>query len=298
MELAKPITVYWDLPSCLKDEAFPKRICGDILTLHPLMLQLHLADSTLDDSVVDVLKTFAGSQIAVSLTAPLACLAGNTRSLLAGLQLKELLLTSENISDVLDAATKLSDMRAHIPEGTLLGLSIGITNDNWKELPSVVAFCRANGLKRLVLPMQRLYDDETPFMLSRTGQKELQAALATVGGIEDITLTIHDPFVWKAFNPGIPFPQGGCQAANTMIAISGRGDVYPCPSLPVKLGTIGAATLKEIVASPVKKDFRRSLLEIPADCSQCAELRECRGGCRGRAYVQHDTLDGIDSSCR
>jgi GeoRSP system SPASM domain protein len=143
-----------------------------------------------------------------------------------------------------------------------------------------------------------LYSKEVPFLLSGEGQQELQNALAAVGGTAGIELTIHDPFLWRAFNPRVPFPQGGCQAANTMIAISRDGDVYPCPCLPVKLGTIGEATLKEIVASSVKKDFRRKLLAVPADCSECSKIGECRGGCRGRAYVQHGNLDGIDSACR
>jgi GeoRSP system SPASM domain protein len=146
--------------------------------------------------------------------------------------------------------------------------------------------------------MQRLYGNEMPFMLSKKCQHELHNALEVVGGTGGINLTIHDPFLWRAFNPGIPFPQGGCQAANTMIAISSDGSVYPCPSLPVKLGTIGKTALKEIVASSEKRAFRRKLLEIPSGCCECAENNECRGGCRGRAFMQHGSLDGIDSACQ
>ena len=81
-------------------------------------------------------------------------------------------------------------------------------------------------------------------------------SLEEIGGVVGLRLTIHDPFLWRAFNPGIPFPQGGCQAANTMIAISPDRGVYPCPTLPVRLGELDSLSLKQIIASPAKKEFR------------------------------------------
>jgi GeoRSP system SPASM domain protein len=147
--------------------------------------------------------------------------------------------------------------------------------------------------------MQRLYGNEYPFFLSRDEQSDLGDALKSVGGTEGIKLTIHDPFLWRAFNPGVPFPQGGCQAANTMISISPDGGVYPCPSLPVRIGDMGGtASLKEIIASPAKKEFRSRLLTAPEKCSDCLELPVCRGGCRGRAFVMYGSIDEIDSACR
>jgi GeoRSP system SPASM domain protein len=179
-----------------------------------------------------------------------------------------------------------------------VGVSCPVSRENWRELPAVVAGCRERGFNRLVLPMQRLYNKEKPFLLGKDEQKELERALVETGGTEDLRLTIHDPFLWRAFNPGVPFPQGGCQAANTMIAISPDGGVYPCPTLPVRLGELGSASLQEILASARKKEFRRSLLLHPEACSMCPEVAECKGGCRGRAYVMHASLDGIDESCR
>jgi GeoRSP system SPASM domain protein len=146
--------------------------------------------------------------------------------------------------------------------------------------------------------MQRLCCGEIPFFLNRREQRELAAFLVAAGGVEGLNLTIHDPFLWRAFYPDVPFPQGGCQAANTMLAIAPDGGVYPCPALPVRLGTVGERSLKEIAASPAKKEFRRTLLEHPGACRDCGELADCRGGCRGRAYVLHGSLDGVDEACR
>jgi GeoRSP system SPASM domain protein len=298
MELATPISVYWDLPPVVDDVGHLKRICDDIIKLRPLMLQLKIGDSQQEDVLLALFTTLNESQIGVSLSVPAGCLPHWKGNLFSEFRLKELLICSENFSELTGLTATVCELSEHAPAGTVLGLSIMATRENWRDLPSYVEFCRTNALKRLVLPMQRLYDNELPFLLSKADQCELQNALAAVGGVADINLTIHDPFLWRAFNPGIPFPQGGCQAANTMIAISRHGDVYPCPTLPVIIGTIGEMTLKEIVASPSKKEFRRKLLEMPSGCCDCAEVSECRGGCRGRAYVQHGTLDGIDSACQ
>jgi GeoRSP system SPASM domain protein len=146
--------------------------------------------------------------------------------------------------------------------------------------------------------MQRLYNNEVPFFITRLEQLELADHLSKIGGVKDLSLTIHDPFLWRAFNPGIPFPQAGCQAANTMIAISPDGGVFPCPSLPVRLANIGHKSLKEIILSTEKKEFRRRLLTPPGDCCDCAEISICRGGCRGRGLVQEGSLNGIDKACR
>ncbi len=126
----------------------------------------------------------------------------------------------------------------------------------------------------------------------------MSSALERSGGSGAIAVTIHDPFLWHAFYPGRPFPQGGCQAANTMIAVAPDGAVYPCPALPFSLGSVAEMPLKEILASPGKRSLRAKLLEPPADCAECQERTVCRGGCRGRGVALHGTLDGIDSACR
>jgi len=288
MELASPITIYWDLPPGVAAQDSLLRACADIAACRPLMLQLTDPSQSLGDGVRAVLERFGMTTVSVSLTITPACFASLGNDSISGLGVKELLVALEHTAD-------LRELRA-LPAG--VGISFPVTKENWRELPSLVATCREHGISRLVLPMQRLYHYEEPFWLTRQEQKVLENSLAVVGGAENLNLTIHDPFLWKAFNPGVPFPQGGCQAANTMIAIAADGGVYPCPTLPVRLGTMGERPLKEIISSAEKKEFRRRLLLTPEGCRDCQELAECRGGCRGRAYVMHGTLDGIDEACR
>ena len=298
MELATPITIFWDLPADTTDTSFLLRICADITACRPLMLHLRLPGPGIGEGTAAVLDRLKGAPIAVALTLPPSLLTGSAGAILPNQGLKEILLAVEHLEDLSSFlnvrggnCTKPGEVRP------VLGASFTVTRENWQELPALVAFCREQGMPRLVLPMQRLYNGEPPFLLNREEQRQLAGALPAVGGIQGLNLTIHDPFLWRALNPGVPFPQGGCQAANTMLAITPSGDVYPCPTLPVRLGRIGEAALSEIAASPGKREFRRLLLENPDGCRGCRELTECRGGCRGRSYAVHGSLDETDPAC-
>ena len=292
MELASPITIYWDLPYPTGTPDSLRRFCADIVACRPLMLQLTCVGGSLDEGAVAVLEEFSGTPVAVSLTMPLAVFSETSAARLRELKVKELLLSAESVAD-------FQRVRGVFREPSpVMGISFPVTRCNWRELPSLVDFCREEGVTRLVLPMQRLYGGESPFFISRTEQDELAKTLAAEGGAASLNVTIHDPFLWRAFNPGVPFPQGGCQAANTMIAIAPDGGVYPCPTLPVRLGNAFEASLREIISSQAKKAFRFRLRETPEECIPCSEADECRGGCLGRAFVFHGSLDGADPACK
>lgn len=287
MELAAPITVFWDLAPAAAASEQLERICDDIIACRPLMLQLNDPSPRLGEGTGMILKRFANGPVSLFLTISPVCLHSLGITAASDFGIRELLLAAEQPGDVSDATAMAG-----------VGVSCAVTRENWRMLPDVVCVCRERGIQHLVLPMQRLYHGEEPFLLTRREQIELEHALAAIGGTQGVDLTIHDPFLWRSFNPGVPFPQGGCQAANTMIAISPDGGVYPCPTLPKLLGNLGTASLKQIISSSLKKEFRRCLLDFPTACRQCHQLDECRGGCRGRAFVMHGSLDGIDSACQ
>lgn len=290
MELAAPITIYWDLGP---EQGLVEKICSDIISCRPLMLQLFSPAVEPGCPALAVLKSFKDSPIAISLTVPAAALSFPAATLLENYKLKELLISCDTLEGAAAGWSSVSNY-----SGAAKGISFQVTRENRHELPSLLGFCRQQGIQRVVLPMQRLYNQESPFFLSRQEQQHLSGLLAAAGGTEGLNLTIHDPFIWRVFYPAIPFPQAGCQAANTMLAVDPHGIVYPCPTLPAPLGSLTTASLKEIMVSGTKKDFRRKLLENPAQCLACVEIKECRGGCRGRAYVLHGSLDGLDVACR
>ena len=289
MELSAPITIYWDLGP---EQGDVQRTCSDIIGCRPLMLQLFSPELQPHGAALDVLDCFKKVPIAISLTVPAAALLPRTAVFLADYNLKELLISGDDPETIAAGWSLLSEY------GGTKGISFQVTRDNWSNLPALLDLCRQQGIRRLVLPMQRLYNHGTPFFMTGQEQQHLAALLEAVGCTEGMNVTIHDPFIWRAFYPATSFPQAGCQAANTMLAIDPNGIVYPCPTLPTPLGTLADTSLKEIVASSTKKELRHKLLQTPADCRECEEIEECRGGCRGRAYILHGSLDGIDTACR
>ncbi|RNC65432.1 MAG: GeoRSP system SPASM domain protein, partial [Desulfuromonadales bacterium] len=272
MELASPITIYWDLPEGGEISTVVP-IADEILACRPLMLQVTFPAPGLEGGAVAALERLQGSGIAVSVTIPLPASDELILSRLHGLGVKEVLLAVSGFAELIHHAGVIENDGLR----PALGVSFTLARDHWRELPALIILCREMGITRFVIPMERLYDGRSPFLLTRDQQLELATALVAAGGTSDMSVTIHDPFIWRAFNPTVPFPQGGCQAANTMIAIASDGGVYPCPSLPVRLGDLAATPLKDIISSPAKKEFRRRLLAMPADCEGCGELGVCRG---------------------
>lgn len=197
MELKLPITIYWDLPPNAPLDDSLLRCCDEILECRPLMLQLFDPAPLLRASVHAILERFRGTPVAVSLTlthSSMTSLAGISNSLINDLGVKELLLACDDLEILRKFLLR--------PE---IGLSFFVNSNNWHDLPQVVLFCREKGLSRLVLPMQRLYNAEEPFLLDQSEQEVLQQSLAAVGGVDGLRLTIHDPFLWRAFNPGYHF---------------------------------------------------------------------------------------------
>lgn len=284
MELSTPITIYWDLPHGSKYTEYHHRVCTDIQECRPLMIQLFFQDLYPEDNSSALLEMLSRASSSILLTVPAAQIANLP---INRNELKELLISVESLNDL----EKMRDT------DLFSGISFSVNKNNWRQLPEVIRYCKNNRLLRVVLPMQRLNKAEKPFFITKQQQQKLSTSLLEAGGLTDLNLTIHDPFLWRAFYPERSFPQAGCQAANTMIFIAPEGNVYPCPTLPVSLGIIGELSLKEIIASPTKKGLRHKLITPPAACSECSSVRECRGGCRGRGLVLHASLDAIDTAC-
>jgi GeoRSP system SPASM domain protein len=133
--------------------------------------------------------------------------------------------------------------------------------------------------------MQRLTAGELCWTPAVTELAALEQALRVAPLPAAVQLTIHDPFLWRAIHPDAPFPDGGCQAANTMLYLSPEGTVYPCPLVPLPLGNIQESSLLEIARGEDKRLVRAQIRQLPIMCGDCPELAACHAGCRGRAYV-------------
>ncbi len=116
-------------------------------------------------------------------------------------------------------------------------------------------------------------------------------------------LVVHDYNIWKMLRGRFPAAVGeraefaGCQAASTLIHVDWDGNVYPCDSLPIRLGNLLETPFEQIWRSPAREKVFAAIKATPGACGTCMAYGECLGGCRGLAYAAHDSLDAPDPSC-
>lgn len=118
-------------------------------------------------------------------------------------------------------------------------------------------------------------------------------------GAPEVALRVHDLFLagelgldpWRAY--------AGCQAGDGLAHLGADGEVTACRTLPVALGNLAQAGLREIWAGAARCALRQVLDEAPADCAGCVVAATCRGGCRGLVAVGRRALDlgARDPSC-
>ncbi len=291
-ELKTPIRIYWDLAPPGPGVPDPASIAGQIIDLK--ILSADLTAQTADAALLTVLERLATGRIAVSLTLPVAGITPELLADLAPLRLKQLSVGLGAFADMAAAVDGL--LTSARQAGVSIGISFPVTGGNYREIPQVAAFCVERGVP-LVLPMQRLTAGEVAFRLSGAERRELTEKLSGIEGRETVRVTIHDPFLWRAFYPEVQFPNGRCQAANTMLHIAADGEVHPCPTLPVSLGNLGRTTLAEIAVSAGKREVRERIMRTPAGCGLCADRADCLGGCRGRGLFVTGSWDEPDPGC-
>lgn len=289
-ELTRPITIYWDLTPTPPLPPDYNLICNQIKEAKPL--QLHLLDCNPGNTSLKIVSFFKGAPLAVILTTNPVVLSTTLLDNLHDSGLKGLLLKVSSYAELAEAKS----VKDAIANRIATGIAFQVNRENWKELPQVVNYCLEQGVGSLTLPMQRLYGSE-PILQMTAGEQALLTQSLKQVTFDSLRLTIHDPFLWRAFNPGTPFPGNGCQAANTMLAITPDGTVYPCPALPIPLGKLPESTLAQVISSINKKDLRQSLRQPPKDCVACIEVSHCLGGCRGRTYIKEGELSAVDPAC-
>lgn len=291
-ELTRPIRIYWDLTDspfslhCLK-------ICEEILEIRILFLSLKHTVSTLSPALFDILNKLKDGHIAVSLTLSSSVMTPSIVARLSDSGSKTVLINALSLSEV---RASVQNIKKYGNSGLTIGISFDVGKDNFRELPDVVSLCLNNGLPYLVFPIQRLINSGDCFYINREEREKLALKLKGTN-YGNTQITIHDPFLWKAFYPDSDYSEGGCQAANSMLYISPDYRVYPCPAMPIILGSLFETTLEKIALSTEKKDIRNILASPPVGSARCSEEHQCTGGCRGRSYVLTQSLRSCDPAC-
>lgn len=130
--------------------------------------------------------------------------------------------------------------------------------------------------------------------------REIAAARIDLGGRK---LAVHDFFLWRALRGIFPAAMGdrvevaGCQAGTALVHVDWEGNVYPCDSLPIRLGNLLETPFEAIWRSPARERIIAAIHSVPATCEICGAIAGCFGGCRGLAYLSADSFDAPDPSC-
>ena len=294
MELRSPVRIYWDIgPESQQDAQKHVDVCGQLR--ESKILSVNLTDSSPGSpgASLTILERLSGENISISLTLPQS--AANTQDIkkFIAFKARSLLISTSSCDDL----WSIVEMRDTVGSALPLGVSFEVTRTNYMHLPRLLSFCSETRIASVVLPMQRLTGEQTCFHLSRKERNALSAELSTFKKPEWMKLIVHDPFLWRVIFPSSSFPDGRCQAANTMLYISPAFDIYPCPSLPIKIGSLANSSLRDIIFSLEKQSVRNNILAIPDGCRQCVDLSTCNGGCRGRAFFLKRSLTEPDPGC-
>lgn len=293
-ELNFPVRVYWDLSSIPHNSKIDYlRICEEIIEIKILKLDLLDTGPLLSHTCIRILEKLMNENIAVSLTMSSSALNPLAIALLSNLNVKALFIEVASFDELRSSVERINQHNGAIVP---VGISFNLVRNNYKDLPEILSFCLNREIKYFVLPMQRLIKSTDCFYLDGNESEDLALKLNRINH-ENMKLTIHDPFLWRIFYPLGQFPEGSCQAANSMVYISPDINVYPCPSMPVNLGNLMVKTLKEILLDESKKELRKHLIKPPEGCIYCEELSKCMGGCRGRSYVLKNSLNEPDPAC-
>ena len=301
MELRTPVRLSWDLSPPPAAELFCGEIAAAVLAAKFLTLDLREGEEGVSSACRLVLERLRGSSLAVTLTARPPKRPGAK----AGVAKSELpdLLFAPPVRLLLVEIASPAEL-PHVTEMTRaaggrvpVGISFPVRRGNREELPEVVRFCVADDVPHLAIPMTRVVAGEECLVLTRAEQRRLGEMLAAGPLPDPRRLSVHDPFLWRLLHPGVPFPDGACQAANSMLHIAADGQVYPCPLVPVSLGSLRETSLAGIMASNVKREVREQIRAVPAACGGCAAMAGCRGGCRGRGYALTGSWDAPDPGC-
>lgn len=138
------------------------------------------------------------------------------------------------------------------------------------------------------------------------GREQLQEAAGIISRLEiplsGKKLVVHDYFFWKLLRgvfsgeagEGVCF--SGCRAASALAYVDWEGNVYPCDSLPVRLGNLQERTFEKIWRSPARVQILDVLRAVPASCEPCDQLKGCLSGCPGLAYPVSGLAGGAEPS--
>lgn len=196
-----------------------------------------------------------------------------------------------------------------IPEG-VRAVSFTPDGESIPNLPEVLEAFADCGAETLHLPNVNAvrHTAATGHVALPRPEQIREAAARATGSVDPSQmqgkrLVVHDYFLWKELRAVFPTEAGermefsGCQAGSALAYVDWEGNVYPCDSLPIRLGSLLELPFGEVWKNPIRQEVLRSIRSTPALCGDCSERVGCLGGCRGLAFVAEGSFDCPDPAC-
>lgn len=278
LELAAPIRLYWDMDPGQPADDYVERVCADAVAMRLLAIHLDDPGATLSAGTRLILERLLGPGRAILLTLnPDAAGILDQQTVAAVRHLYIRVTSPRMLTQVFSIRDRLAPLS--------VGISMALPDIPLADVPQMVLDAAATGIREIHFPMQRLTAGAACWAPSPSELDTCSRQLLGHAIPDQVRLTIHDPFIWRSFHAGLPFPNGGCQAANTMLYLAPDGQLYSCPLVPVALGNLHDLSLLELATGNKKQMLREQIRGVPPICGACPDLASCHAGCRGRAMV-------------
>jgi GeoRSP system SPASM domain protein len=288
-----PIIVYWDItPMEDMSPHIIHTLSDDFVKNRIFVLHLWDASPTLSTTSATVLEKLKNEHMNVSLTVPVSALDGfDMKEFMPALS--KIIIHNESLAQLSSGLEKIKSCQT---EAIPIGVSIFVHETTYRSIPDVLKKCLQAGIKDIHFPIQRPKSGQTIFSPDEEVIRWLSDKIRSIE-TSNLNINIHDPFLWALFNEGMNENTKGCQAANSMVYITGDLTLTPCPLIPIALGDLKHSTLTEVFLSDKRQEVRKRLSTSPHECVGCEKLNSCAGGCRGRAYMYFQTFDKRDPAC-
>jgi radical SAM protein with 4Fe4S-binding SPASM domain len=288
-----PIRIRWDV-DFREQSGRVKRIAHRIAKASPLFIELHISGKRGLSELSGVLAELQKAGPRVSVHLPLLP------------QASDLFRRGYPVEYVWDVGPTAGFL-PRLPVGAK-AISFVTDEDTADELPEVVAEFADSGLSELHLPnVNAVRAVAARGHVPVPGIDRLRAAAGAVAALgpslRGKRLIVHDYFLWKSLSATFPGATGdrvefsGCQAGTALAYVDWGGNLYPCDSLPIRLGSLEDGTFEEVWNSPARARVADAVRSTPWACEECAEHRGCLGGCRGMAYLASGAFDTPDPAC-
>jgi len=293
VDFSVPVRIRWDV-DFLERCGRVKRIARRIAEASPLFVELHLSGKRGISELPGVLAELQKAGPRVSVHLPLLPQASGVAR------------RGYPVDYVWDVGATAGFV-PRLPSGAA-AISFIPDEETAEELPEVVAEFADSGLSELHLPnVNAVRAVAARGHVPIPGIDRLRAAAGAVASLglslSGKRLVVHDFFLWKALSGIFPGATGdrvefsGCQAGTALAYVDWEGNLYPCDSLPIRLGCIEERTFEEVWNSPLRARVADAVRSTPWACDGCAEHRGCLGGCRGMAYLASGSFDAPDPAC-